>query len=102
MRSRGSAQGETVIDPTIVSRVIARRPAGRALADLSSARVRGLERCVAEGLSNHAIAERLGINDRTVETHIAQVFLKLQIDPSPDAHRRVQAVLAFLRSNEPR
>lgn len=91
--------GETVIDPTIVSRVIARRRRGGSLADLSSreAEVLGL---LAEGLSNRAIAERLDINDRTVETHISQIFLKLRIDPSPGAHRRVHAVLAFLRSSE--
>lgn len=91
--------GDTVIDPTIVSRVIARRRRGGSLSDLSSreAEVLGL---LAEGLSNRAIAERLDINDRTVETHISQIFLKLRIDPSPDAHRRVRAVLAFLRSSE--
>jgi len=92
--------GETVIDPTIVSRVIARRRRGGSLADLSAreAEVLGL---LAQGLSNRAIAQRLDINDRTVETHIAQIFLKLRIDPSPDAHRRVHAVLTFLRSSEP-
>lgn len=89
--------GDTVIDPTIVSRVIARRRRGGGLSDLSAreAEVLGL---VAEGLSNRAIADRLFINDRTVETHIAQIFGKLQIPASPDGHRRVLAVLRLLRS----
>lgn len=95
------ANGDTVIDPTIVSRVIARRRRSGSLADLSprEADVLGL---VAEGLSNRAIAERLDINDRTVETHISQIFLKLRIDPSPEAHRRVQAVLTYLRASDGR
>lgn len=94
---RRIVDGDTVIDPAIVSRVISRRRRGGSLADLSAreAEVLGL---VAEGLSNRAIAERLTINDRTVETHIAQIFLKLGIDPSPGAHRRVLAVLTLLRS----
>lgn len=94
---RRICDGDTVIDPTIVSRVIARRSRGGGLRDLSAreAEVLGL---VAEGLSNRAIADRLFINDRTVETHIAQIFGKLDIPNSPDGHRRVLAVLRLLRS----
>jgi DNA-binding NarL/FixJ family response regulator len=91
--------GDTVIDPAIVSRVIARRRRGGALADLSTREAEVLS-LLAEGLSNRAIGERLAINDRTVETHIAQIFLKLHLDPSPDLHRRVHAVLTFLRSSD--
>jgi DNA-binding NarL/FixJ family response regulator len=91
------AAGDTVIDPTIVSRVIARRRQGGGLSDLSAreAEVLGL---LAEGLSNRAIAERLVINDRTVETHVAQIFTKLRIPNTSDSHRRVLAVLTLLRS----
>lgn len=98
---RRIVDGDTVIDPAIVSRVISRRRRGGSLADLSvrEAEVLGL---VAEGLSNRAIAQRLTINDRTVETHIAQIFLKLGIDSSPGAHRRVLAVLTLLRSEPQR
>lgn len=89
--------GETVIDPAIVSRVIQRSRAGGGLPELSSreAEVLGL---VAEGLSNRGIGERLSINDRTVETHIAQIFMKLGLTNSPDIHRRVLAVLTLLRA----
>lgn len=53
---------------------------------------------IADGLSNSALARRLFITERTVETHIAQVFNKLGIVEHPDSHRRVLVVLAYLRS----
>lgn len=89
--------GETVIDPTIVSRVISRRRRGGGLSDLSAREAEVLA-LLAEGLSNRAIGERLVINDRTVETHIAQIFSKLQIPNLPGIHRRVLAVLTLLRT----
>jgi DNA-binding NarL/FixJ family response regulator len=52
----------------------------------------------AEGFSNRAIGERLYVTDRTVEAHMARVLSKLGIEESPDQHRRVLAVLAFLRT----
>ena len=53
---------------------------------------------VAEGLSNQAIAARLFVTERTVEAHVKQIFLKLDLNTDPDSHRRVLAVLAYLRS----
>ena len=53
---------------------------------------------IAEGLSNRAIAARLFITERTVEAHSTQIFLKLGLSESPDWHRRVLAVLTFLRT----
>jgi len=53
---------------------------------------------VAEGLSNRAIAERLFVTERTVEAHVKQIFMKLRLDMSAQTHRRVLAVLAYLRS----
>ena len=53
---------------------------------------------VAEGMSNRAIALALFITERTVEAHITQIFQKLSLPESPDQHRRVLAVLAFLRA----
>lgn len=53
---------------------------------------------VAEGLSNRAICRRLVISPKTLERHVQNVFLKLGLPPSEDDHRRVRAVLAYLRS----
>ncbi len=95
---RRLAEGETVIDPTIVTRVLGRRRENDSLAALTPREldVLGL---VAEGLSNRAIAQRLNVNERTVESHTTQVFLKLGLEPSLEMHRRVLAVLSYLRVN---
>jgi DNA-binding NarL/FixJ family response regulator len=88
--------GETVVDPTIVARLLGRRRRADPLAELT-AREREVLGLVAEGLSNRAIAGRLFVTDRTVEAHVKQVFLKLALDLNPESHRRVLAVLAYLR-----
>jgi DNA-binding NarL/FixJ family response regulator len=56
---------------------------------------------VAEGRSNGAIAEQLFLSKKTVDSHISQIFMKLGLRESPEDHRRVLAVLTFLRSGEP-
>lgn len=89
-------EGETVVDPTIVSSPFGRRRRLDPLAALSP-REREVLELVAEGLSNKAIAGRLFVAERTVEAHVTQIFLKLRLDESPTAHRRVLAVLTFLR-----
>jgi DNA-binding NarL/FixJ family response regulator len=53
---------------------------------------------MAQGLSNRGICEKLVVSLKTVETHVSSIFLKLGLVPAPDEHRRVLAVLAFLRS----
>jgi len=90
------ADGETVVDPTIVSRLFGRRRTADPLAELTerATEVLGL---VAEGLSNKAIAKRLHVTERTVESHITKAFLKLGLVDDPVSHRRVLAVLAYLR-----
>ena len=93
---RRVADGETIVDPTIVARLLGRKRRDDPLATLTE-REREVLGLVAEGLSNRAIAERLVVTDRTVEAHISQVFGKLGLDISPSTHRRVLAVLAFLR-----
>jgi DNA-binding NarL/FixJ family response regulator len=80
-----------------VSSLFGRRRRQDPLADLS-AREREVLSLVAEGLSNKAIAGRIFVAERTVEAHVAKIFQKLRLDESPGSHRRVLAVLAFLRA----
>ena len=94
---RRIADGETVIDPTIVSHLLRRRRRVDPLAGLTE-REREVLALVAEGMSNRAIASRLFVTERTVEAHVTQIFLKLRLPQTPDQHRRVLAVLAFLRT----
>jgi DNA-binding NarL/FixJ family response regulator len=93
---RRIADGETVIDPTIVSRLVGRRRREDPLERLTE-REREVLALIAEGRSNRAIAARLFVTTRTVEAHTKQIFAKLDLDPGPDSHRRVLAVLALLR-----
>ena len=90
-------EGECVIDPTIVSRLVARKRA-RGPLDVLTEREREVLALVAEGRSNGAIGEQLFLSRKTVDAHISQIFLKLDLRESPEDHRRVLAVLAFLRS----
>jgi DNA-binding NarL/FixJ family response regulator len=53
---------------------------------------------VAEGLSNKALAARLFVTECTVEAHVRQIFIKLRLEANPESHRRVLAVLAYLRA----
>jgi DNA-binding NarL/FixJ family response regulator len=94
---RRIVDGETVIDPTIVSRLVGRRRRTDPLAGLSQ-REREVLGLIAEGMSNRAIAARLYVTERTVEAHVTQIFQKLHLPESPDQHRRVLAVLTFLRA----
>jgi DNA-binding NarL/FixJ family response regulator len=94
---RRIVDGETVIDPTIVSRLVGRRRRQDPLADFSE-REREVLGLIAEGMSNRAIAARLFVTERTVEAHVTQIFQKLHLPESRDRHRRVLAVLAFLRT----
>ena len=89
--------GETVIDPTIVSRLFGRRRRDDPLAELTE-REREVLGLIAEGMSNRAIASRIFVTERTVEAHVTQIFQKLELAQSADQHRRVLAVLAYLRA----
>jgi DNA-binding NarL/FixJ family response regulator len=96
---RRLADGETVVDPTIVARLFGRRRRANPLDELTE-REREVLALVAEGLSNQAIASRLSVTERTVEAHVQQIFRKLGLELDADAHRRVLAVLAYLRNTE--
>ena len=95
---RRLTDGETVVDASIVSRLLARRREADPVAELSD-REREVLGLVAEGLSNVEIGRRLFITERTVEAHVKQIFQKLGIAQAPETNRRVLAVLAFLRSS---
>jgi DNA-binding NarL/FixJ family response regulator len=91
------AQGATVLDPQVVAQLLAGQRRDNALESLT-ARERQLLALMAEGHSNTAIAERLVVSASTVEKHIGNVFAKLGLPPDDAQHRRVLAVLAYLRA----
>ena len=93
---RRITEGEVVLDPTIVTRLMQRKRRVDPLESLTP-REREVLALVAEGLSNRGIAERLGMAERTVETHMSQIFGKLGLEEAPEQHRRVLAVLTLLR-----
>ena len=97
---RRIADGECVVDPTIVSQLLGRRRRQNPLERLS-AREKEVLALLAEGLSNAAIANRLTVSERTVEAHITALFDRLDIGAEPGTNRRVLAVLTFLRSGGP-
>jgi DNA-binding NarL/FixJ family response regulator len=93
---RRVAAGGTAVDPEVVGQLMGRRRDRGPLEELSP-REREVLGLMAEGLSNRGICDRLFLSPKTVETHINSIFLKLRLAPAPDDHRRVLAVLAFLR-----
>lgn len=90
-------EGECVLDPTIVARLVRRSRDSGPLGELTE-REREVLSMIAEGRSNPSIATLLGVSPKTVEAHIRQIFMKLGLEETRDYHRRVLAVLAFLRS----
>jgi len=94
---RQVGEGGSVIDPAVVSQLLSRSRTRGPLDDLT-AREREVLALMAEGRSNQAIGERLFLGPKTVESHVGSIFSKLGLLPAPDDHRRVLAVLTFLRS----
>jgi DNA-binding NarL/FixJ family response regulator len=94
---RRVASGGSVIDPEVVARLLGRPRAHSPLDELTP-REREILGLMAEGRSNQAIAERLTLEVKTVEGHVRAIFSKLGLEPAAEDHRRVLAVLAYLRS----
>jgi DNA-binding NarL/FixJ family response regulator len=94
---RRVAHGGTVVDPAIVEELVPRSCAAGPLAGLSE-REREVLGLIAEGFSDVAIAERLGLTPEDVETQVEQIFLKLGLCDEDASHRRVAAVLTYLRA----
>ena len=89
-------EGECVLDPTIVARLLGRSRGRSPLEELTE-RERQVMALIAEGHSNDGIARVLFLSPKTVETHVRHIFMKLEIGETSDYHRRVLAVLAYLR-----
>ena len=95
---RRVAAGDSVIDPEVVGRLLGRSRRHSAIDELT-AREKEILALMAEGLSNQAIAGRLSLELRTVEGHVGAIFSKLSLEPTSQDHRRVRAVLAYLKDN---
>jgi DNA-binding NarL/FixJ family response regulator len=89
------ADGGTVLDPEVVGQLVVRR--GRVPLDSLTAREREVLSLMAEGRSNGSIAKALVVTDGAVEKHVKNIFTKLDLPPDEEQHRRVLAVLTYLR-----
>ena len=94
---RRVARGGSVIDQAIVSQLLARRRRTDPLEALTD-REREVLALMAEGYSNQAIADRMSLSEKTIESYNGTIFGKLALEPAPDVHRRVLAVLTFLQA----
>jgi DNA-binding NarL/FixJ family response regulator len=95
---RRVAAGETVIDPELVTSLLEREQRSHPLDQLTG-REREVLALVAEGLTDRAIAERLWLTPKTVETHVRHILRKLDLPAGAANNRRVQAVLTYLRAS---
>jgi DNA-binding NarL/FixJ family response regulator len=94
---RRVGEGGSALDPEVVAHLLGRRRRDDPLDELTE-REREVLGLMAEGRSNHAIAEHLVVTERAVEKHVTSIFGKLGLAPAPEDHRRVLAVLTFLRA----
>ena len=91
------ARGGTALDPEVIAQIMARRRREDPLAPFTP-RERDVLALMAEGRSHTAIADRLAIGEGAVEKHVSHIFSKLALEPDDSDHRRVLAVLAFLKA----
>jgi DNA-binding NarL/FixJ family response regulator len=94
------SRGGSALDPQVVATLVP-QTGGDDRLDALTAREREVLALVAEGLTNSGIAKRLFLTVNTVETHVRNVLMKLDVPGTEDGHRRVLAVLAYLRSAQP-
>ena len=94
---RRVGEGGSALDPEVVAQLLGRRRREDPLEELSP-REREVLGLMAEGRSNHAIAEALVVTERAVEKHVTSIFGKLKLPPTAEDHRRVLAVLRYLRA----
>ena len=94
---RHVAAGGSALDPQVVSRLLADPRGDGPLSTLTARELEVLE-LVAEGRTNRAIADRLDVTQRAVTKHVTSIFSKLDLPPTVEDHRRVLAVLAYLRA----
>jgi DNA-binding NarL/FixJ family response regulator len=92
------ARGGSALDPQVVASLVGGEADGLGLL---TGREREVLSLMAEGLTNNAIARRLVLTERTVESHVRSVLMKLDLPEGGDAHRRVLAVIAYLRAGTP-
>ncbi len=94
---RRVADGGSALDPEVVSQLVGRARRDDPLEELTP-REREVLELMAQGRSNNAIADKMTVTERAVEKHVTSIFGKLGLPPAPEDHRRVLAVLAFLRA----
>ncbi len=94
---RRVGEGGSVLDPEVVTRMLARPRHDNPMDELSP-RERDVLELMAQGRSNQGIAEKLWITESAVEKHVTAIFEKLGLERDFEDHRRVLAVLAFLRA----
>lgn len=92
--------GEAVVDPAVVAQMLNRQRQHNPI-DRLSTREREVLGLIAEGRSNVSISQKLFVSSKTVEAHVSRIFTKLGLTDTPDDHRRVLAVLLFLRAEPP-